>query len=458
MCLCTFTAVAFPLKVKGLDTLSTAVWIHDLRWGYDLVRANIDTGLVPASVMKSVTCASLLNLGDSKERFSTAVTYTGTVSDSTLRGNIIVHAIGDPTIDSQYLPEAQGFADSIAVSLQRLGVTKINGDIIIDESAFPDATTPSGWMAEDIPWYYGARLHGANTHDNRFRLSLPSKSTSPKVPELKFSFSNPTRRGVKISRKDGSETFQISGNIRRGLSETLSMPVPSKAMKADIADRLRNSGIELTGKEADSPAGETTLYTHKSPTFGEIMTSLMHRSDNLMAEGMLRAIVPGGTRAQAIIEENAVWAMAGISGHNVNIVDGSGLSRDNRLTARFLGEINKQMTADEFGREYIDLFPRAGRDGTMKNFLIDTPLEGRVAMKTGSMKGVQSYSGYLLDTDGRPTHILVFMVNGFRCSRQALKNDIQRLLLELFDVSLQDNKAPEQASGEISTENTIVTE
>lgn len=169
------------------------------------------------------------------------------------------------------------------------------------------------------------------------------------------------------------------------------------------------------------------------------MQSLMHRSDNLMAEGMLRAIAPGGTRAQAITEENNVWAMQGISAHGVKIVDGSGLSRDNRLTARFLGNINRQMLAEEFGNEFVTLFPLAGRDGTMKYFLRDTPLEGRVAMKTGSMKGVQSYSGYLLDEEGKPTHLLVFIANGFRCSRTALKNDIQRLLLELFDVSLQED-------------------
>lgn len=165
----------------------------------------------------------------------------------------------------------------------------------------------------------------------------------------------------------------------------------------------------------------------------------MFRSDNLMAEGMLRAITPGGTRADALNEVNAIWALAGISAHGVNIVDGSGLSRDNRLTARFLGEIYKYMLLDDFSNDYTILFPKAGYDGTMQNFLLDTPLEGRVAMKTGSMKGVQSYAGYLFDDEGNPTHILVFLANGFRCSRAALKNDIQRLLLEKFNVSLQEN-------------------
>lgn len=433
------SGAAFPLKVAGLDTLNTAVWIHDLRWGYDLVSANVDRALVPASVMKSVTCASLLNLADSDERLATRITYSGDVRDSVLYGNVIVHAIGDPTIDSQFLPDSQGFTDSIAAAVTRLGVRTVKGDVIIDESQFPDATTPRGWMDEDIVWPYGARLHGANFRDNRFKLTLPGKTTEPEVPGLKFRYLQAKRRGVKVDRKDGSETMIITGTPRRGFSETYSMPYPAKSMRATIITALKDAGVTVTSDKVTASGDETELYTHLSPRLGDIMQSLMHRSDNLMAEGMLRAIAPGGTRARAIDEEMAVWTLAGIGAHGVRIIDGSGLSRDNRLTARFLGQIYKYMLGEDFGDEYVSLFPLAGRDGTMRNFLIDTPLEGRVAMKTGSMKGVQSYSGYLLDEEGRPTHLLVFMANGFKCSRQALKNDIQRLLLELFDVSLQDN-------------------
>ena len=65
-------------------------------------------------------------------------------------------------------------------------------------------------------------------------------------------------------------------------------------------------------------------------------------------------------------------------------------------------------------------------------------------MKTGSMKGVQSYAGYLFGEDGHPTHLIIFMVNNFRCSRAALKSDIERLLLEKFDVSLQSENISDE--------------
>ena len=438
-------AGAFPLKVAGADTLNTAIWIHDLTWGTDLVKRNIDRSLVPASVMKTVTTASLLSLADIKERFSTEVDAVGRIDgDGTLTGDIVIHANGDPTIDSQFFRATRGFADSIAAAAAAAGISRVAGTVVIDESAFPDATTPPGWMAEDIPWPYGARLQGANFADNRFRLSLPSKTTVPFVPGLKVEL-RPGRgkkrsRYTKIDRADGSETVVVSGNTRRRTSENLSMPYPRKAMRAAIIEALRGRGIEVADSAA-APAGNREsirIYTHLSPTFGEIMRSLMHRSDNLMAEGILRAIAPGGTRADALREEAMVWTMAGVSPHGVTLVDGSGLSRQNRLTARYLGEIYRHMAWSPDHAAYAGLFPLAGFQGTVRNLLAETPLAGRVALKSGSMKGVQSYAGYMLDADGKPTHIIVFIANGFKCSRPALKKAFERLLLDTFSVDLQN--------------------
>jgi len=430
---------AFPLDVVGIDTTRTAVWIHDLRLGADLVRANIDCSLVPASVTKAVTSASLLSIADESERFATPVVALGEISaDGVLDGNIVVKASGDPTIESSFLEGTRGFADSIAAAALRLGIREVKGTVVIDESAFPDATTPPGWMDEDLLWPYGTRLHGANYADNKFLLRWPSKVTVPEVPGLKFSTVYGRGRRAKVSRKDGSETFTVSGNTRRAFSDSYAMPRPAKAMRAAVAKALSDAGIEVKGGNTGKLDAEHPLYVHLSPPFGEILRSLMVRSDNLMAEGMLRALVPGGTRADALAEERKIWAGEVLSPHGVNLVDGSGLSRSDRLTARFLGGVLRSMASSDASEVYAGLFPRAGVDGTLRNFLVETPLEGRVAMKTGSMKGVQSYAGYLLDDEGRPTHMMVFIANDFRCGRAKLKNAIQDLLLKIFSVSLQN--------------------
>ena len=158
----------------------------------------------------------------------------------------------------------------------------------------------------------------------------------------------------------------------------------------------------------------------------------MMRSDNLYAEAMLRTLArrlnaPGSTEAGAR-EAAKVWKKRDIPLSGVCIVDGSGLSRSNRLTAAFLTGILTDM-ADNV--EYASFFPLAGQEGTLKKFLADTPLDSYVALKTGSMNGIQSYAGYLLDEDFAPTHSIVVISNNLK-DRNKMRSDLEKCLLEIF--------------------------
>ena len=82
--------------------------------------------------------------------------------------------------------------------------------------------------------------------------------------------------------------------------------------------------------------------------------------------------------------------------------------------------------------DYINFFPLAGIDGTLKSLLAKTRLKGRLAMKTGSMASVQAYAGYKVDAGGHPTHVVVIMVNGFFCSRSSLRKQTEAFLLDTF--------------------------
>lgn len=425
-------AHCFPLDVKGIDTLNTTIVIRDLRLGMELMNVNSRVPLTPASITKAVTTASMLNIASPEERFETQVIAAGEITDTILYGNVIVRATGDPTIESRFFPERAGFADSIARTLNELGIKRITGRIIIDESEFKDATVPPGWMEEDLLYPYGAVLHGANFRDNRCVLHLPSGTTSPEVPDIKVKFLRAKGRRVKVSREDGTETFVARGP-RRAFNESVAVPYPYKMMESEISRRLSDAGISVEGNHIDPKEQQALIYSHRSPSMGRIMQSLMHRSDNMMAEGILRALTPGGTRREALEEQRQIWAEMGLLPYKVNVVDGSGLSRSNRLTGKFMTTLLTTMSFGENAPAYTSLFPRAGYDGTLRNFLLDTPLEGRVALKTGSMKGVQSYAGYIFDEfTGKPTHSIVMIANNFRCSRAALKVAFQRLLLKIF--------------------------
>ncbi len=428
-----FQGSAFPIDVNGLDTTRTAVVVYDLTFNRPVVSVNATVPLIPASIMKAVTAASVLNLSDSYERFATPVVAEGKVNGGTLSGNLVIKASGDPTIESEYFPEACNFADSIAAALLAAGIDRIDGKVVVDESAFIHTGTPLGWMKEDLTWPYGTDLHGANFRDNKFILRMPSRTTEPHVPDLTIRHINTTSRARSVKRQDGSSTVTVSGQLpKRGWSDRLSTPHPAKVMQHEVTETLRRSGIEVTGADV-TPAGASRLiYTHFSPAFDSILRSLMHRSDNMMAEGMLRTLSPGGSREEAIAEELNIWADKGVLPTGVFIEDGSGLSRSDRVTASFMTDVLRSMLGPEFGTDYTSLFPVAGRDGTMKKTFVDTPLEGSVALKTGSMKGVRSFAGYRFDEAGTPTHIIVVIANGLRCRPDALKKGMESLLLGIF--------------------------
>ncbi|MCM1520599.1 MAG: D-alanyl-D-alanine carboxypeptidase/D-alanyl-D-alanine-endopeptidase [Lachnoclostridium sp.] len=428
-----FTSRAFPIDVKGVDTMATAVVIYDLTFNTPIVMRNADVPLIPASIMKAVTSASVLNLASSDEQFYTVVVAEGRIDGSTLKGNLVIKTTGDPTIESEHFPAAQHFADSISAALKARGITEIEGKVIVDETDFVHTGTPPGWMKEDLTWPYGTDLHGANYRDNKFILRMPSRTTVPHVPDLKINHINRKAKARSVKRTDGSGTVTISGRIpSKGWSDRLSTPNPASVMQYEVAKVIADSGITIQGKSLDSHDQTTLIYTHISPSFGEILQSLMYRSDNLMAEGMLRSLTPGASRNDAIAEEMKIWRDKGVDLTGVKIEDGSGLSRNDRVTAQFMLDVLKSMLAIEYGSDYTSLFPRAGYDGTMRNTFIDTPLEGVTALKTGSMKGVRSFAGYHFNESGQPSHIIIVISNNLKCSGPALKKGIESLLLEYF--------------------------
>ena len=199
-----------------------------------------------------------------------------------------------------------------------------------------------------------------------------------------------------------------------------------------MRNALRRNGIETGDEPVPTDDKRTPVYTHRSPSYGDIMKSLMVRSDNLFAEGMLRTLAPGGSRKAAINRERELWATRGINTRYTIINDGSGLTRANRLSAHFIGDILEWMAKSDMADTYTSFFPRAGKDGTMRGFLAKSPLKGRIALKTGSVSSVQCYAGYRLDAEGKATHVVVIMVNGFFCPRKQVREACENLLTKTF--------------------------
>lgn len=408
----------YSSSLPSIPAKDVGIYIEDLRTGDVILDVNGEKLFTPASVTKLVTTSTAMNKLNTTGRFSTVVESTGNIKNGILEGNLIINVCGDPTVESRHFPDNKGFADKIAIAVEKSGIKEITGTVIARYNPEYEQSTPKGWMDEDLIHPYGTEFHAANYADNVVSLSMPSGTTNPETPGLVVKKTGKTRR------QRGSNVIEAKSSM------SVANPLPESTMCRAVIKALRKQGITVGDSEVRSSGKSAKIYTHNSPTMIEIITSLMYRSDNLMAEGMLRAIAPGHTRQEAIDSEIKFWEDKGIDVTGIVIEDGSGLSRNNKITPYFLAEILDWMRIHKNNNnQYVNIFPVAGKSGTMRNFLKGTALEGKIAAKTGSMRNVQCYAGFKLDDKGQATHLVVIMLNNFS-DRGKLKKALERLLLE----------------------------
>ncbi|MDE7180099.1 MAG: D-alanyl-D-alanine carboxypeptidase/D-alanyl-D-alanine-endopeptidase [Muribaculaceae bacterium] len=382
----------------AINAPAAAVFICDLKTGEEMAAHNIDIPLVPASIMKSVTIATLLEKVGPRYRYLTPVYVQGTVSDGVLDGNLVVKASGDPSVNTRHAPGSEDITAEISDALKAFGITRITGQVKIDESGFPGPAVNPAWAQGDLQHSYGTGTHGFNFEDN------------------------------------------ASG--KRAVHD------PAGVFRTRLKAALAKAGITIGGATVNVDGPETMLGQHQSETIDDVMRSCMMRSDNQYAEAFLRLVGKTygkeGSTAEGASQLMRHWRDRKANLDGVKVVDGSGLSRSNRITARFMADVLTKMAGNPY---YASFFPLAGQEGTLRSLLKTTPLEGRIAMKTGSMNGIQCYAGYKLDDDYTPTHVVVVMMNDMG-NRAAARRQVERLLLRTFtnetDINVYDNETDQQ--------------
>ena len=150
----------------------------------DTIIADIDsrTPMTPASITKLITTATALELLGENFRFATEIFIDGNISDSTLHGNLIVRAVGDPTIGSSYFSDRDflsRWSDAIC-RYAPAGISRIEGDIVADLSLFDSVAIPAGWSSPDIGNYYAAGVYGLSFYDNIVAVTFRTAQSGTK--------------------------------------------------------------------------------------------------------------------------------------------------------------------------------------------------------------------------------------------------------------------------------------
>lgn len=422
----------------GSEAAATVgIYVKDLATGKVLAQNDAQRSVLPASVMKSVTAASVLTALGPDFQFVTPVYLYGrqsAQSDAEWNGNLVVESCADPTIDSELFDDKPSFATEIVRGLKHLGINHISGRIIISQSLEQPGYGPE-WEIGDVAWDYGAGLFGFNYCDNKCSVWPQSGRTRPHQPGMKVTVID-SDNGTEYLRGIDSDSLVIYARRPKDPSTwrtTASMPDPAAAFEYELGVALAEAGITVRGRDIDDESERLLVCNHYSPEIFDMLRQMMVESHNLFAEGMLRALAPDQGRRQALEREKDVLALIGASTVHCKICDGSGLARADRLSAKFVSDVLEGMAKGRYASQYAALFPKAGVEGTVRGLMSKTSLKGRFALKSGSMGGVQCYAGYKLDANDKPTHTVVILVNSFYCSRGELRGAIENFLLKTFN-------------------------
>ena len=378
----------------------------------------------PASLMKLLTTFSALELLGPAWAWSTPVWLQGTLKDGVLDGNLVIKGSGDPKLVQERLW-------LLLRRVQQQGVREIRGDIVLDRSAF---VVPEQAPAD----FDGEPLRPYNVRPDALLLNYKSLvfsfvpdaargvalvATDPPMAGVRVDASVPLTAGPcddwrTALRADLSDPASVhfSGSFAAACGEKtwpLAYADPKAYNERVLAGLWQGMGGRLTGTVHDgaAPAAPPT-FTLGSPALAEVVRDINKFSNNVMAQQLFLTLAltqRGSGTPEGARDVLRQWAEArlGADADGLVVDNGSGLSREGRVSANGLARLLQVAWASPVMPELMSSLPVSGVDGTLKR---SRATLGRAHLKTGSLRDVSGVAGYVLANSGR-RYVVVAIVN-----------------------------------------------
>jgi len=451
--------IAYLISDPNLFNAMIGIYVESLDNGDILFKQNEHKLFIPASNMKLFTSATALLKFGAEFRYKTELYTNGYIEAGILKGNLIVHGKGDPSISPRfYNDDFRHVFSNWAAVLKAKGITEINGDIIGDAAYFQDTPLGAGWEWDDEPYWYAAQISALSLNDNCVDITiLPGDSIGAKPivqiypPTEYVSIENKaitippdSVNDLHVTRKHGENRIIIENSIPinvKSNEESITVEEPALFFITVMHSIFRNEGIRLKGKlrvEYDQGAINYNvcqlLHVHESPPLGEILKIINKVSHNLYIEQILLTLGAEfgdlGTAEEGAKVVSRTMNGMGIPENEFVMQDGSGLSRHNLITPRATAVLLRNMAlSDDFDIFYRTL-PVAGEDGTLKRRMKGTNAAGRVHAKTGTVGYVRNLSGYVTSDTGE-RFIFSLLVNHYTVPTSSI-NLLQDRLCDLL--------------------------
>ena len=353
--------ISFILSKTPSDT-KTAILIYNPLTQDTILAQNIFEPMIPASVTKIFTTATALSLMGKEYRLSTILfTDDQNIKDGVINGNLYLKGFGNATFTSEDL-------NNFITRLKSLGIREITGNIIGDDTYFDNIYYREDWIENE-----------------RANVKLPPISALVLDRNKTVSLRKKGRRRIYVTENFKNPPLNIAQRFKR-LIEDHDIKIKGTAKAGITPDNV----IELS---------------EASISISELIAMINKHSDNFLAECLFKSIGAfySGKQGNSFYSQQAIQEFLkknNIYSINTEIVDGSGISRFDQITAASVNGVLETMYFDLRNYEtFYNSLSYAGVDGTLRNRMGDLP-EGYVFKgKTGTLNSVIGLTGYLTSDD-----------------------------------------------------------
>ncbi|MBW4665775.1 MAG: D-alanyl-D-alanine carboxypeptidase/D-alanyl-D-alanine-endopeptidase [Chroococcus sp. CMT-3BRIN-NPC107] len=436
---------------RAIETVTNRPQFSRGRWGIVVQTLSPSTTIysrdaqkyfIPASNVKLLLTAAALNKLGADFRIRTSIYGTN-------NGVLRVVGRGDPSLTDVQLKQ-------LAQQLKQKGVKQVT-QLIADDNYFQgdDIVNPS-WEWEDVQADYGAPINSLIVNQNAVSLQLRAQKLGQPLGVI-WANSRAAKQwqidNKSLTTKPGEET---TVNVSRALNNTLkisgnlSIDAPPEVFGLAVIDPVANflqhlqSAIAAEGIKYSvsyrsiSPLVTTELAAVESQPLSQLLLETNLNSNNLYAEAMLRSLgvkvnlsQSSATKGLEVVKETLT--QLGVDPKGYVLADGSGLSRHNLVSPDAISQTLRAMASSQYAAIYRASLPVAGVSGTLSNRLKNTPAQGVVSAKTGTISGAIALSGYINAPNYEPL-VFSIIVNQSDQSAATIRQAVDEIVLLLVSL------------------------
>lgn len=396
------------VNAGDLPPASSLVFM-DPRSGRPLYAHNGDMALVPASTIKIIVAGTALRTLGPNYRFATTVVASAPIRGDTLEGDLWLVGSGDPELSTHDLREA-------ARALAQAGVRTITGSVYVDGSAFGPDGVETSWSSNDLMYGWASPASAVSIDNGAIQFTVtPSGSGGAATVDVLPPGSVERLTGTISTVPAGYDTalridpgpapgeYVLSGQIPAGVPQKFwrSLQDPTPRAARIFRTILGQSQITVLGGDGvrAAPFEPSLLWTHRSRPLADVIKHMAYDSDNHIAEQLLRAVGRAayglGTPEHGLLAERVYLERLRADGSSLALVDGSGLSPQNRISAGAIAAVLRALVAGPDANRMIALLPRVAVNGTVRFRPLAPDAMGRVYGKSGYIERATGLAGYV---------------------------------------------------------------